>query len=63
MTPLTTAQAAERLGLAVRTVQVYCRSGRLKATQLGRDFAIDPKELERFAKIPRKVGQPRKRKD
>jgi excisionase family DNA binding protein len=64
MTPLTTAQAAERLGITLRMVQTYCKTGRLKANRFGpQSWLIDPEDLERFAKLPRKRGQPRKRKD
>lgn len=59
--PLTTAQAAEQLGLSARTVQVYCQAGKIRATRHGKkDFLILVSDLEAFEKIPRKVGRPKK---
>jgi len=57
---MTVQQAAEYLGLSRRRVYQFIHAGRLAAIKLGRDFLIEPQELERFAAIPRKTGQPRK---
>jgi len=39
-------------------VRTLIESGRLKAQKIGREYAIDPKDLE--AVKDRKVGRPRK---
>jgi excisionase family DNA binding protein len=38
---LTTAEAASRLGLAVRTVRWACETGRMTAERVGRDWLIE----------------------
>jgi excisionase family DNA binding protein len=43
---LTTAQAAERLGLTVRAVQKMIESERLEAQKVGRDYLIRADALE-----------------
>ncbi|MGF1428528.1 helix-turn-helix domain-containing protein [Kitasatospora sp. LaBMicrA B282] len=45
-------QVAEQLGLHVRTVRGYIRSGRLPATQLGRQYRITPEDLAAFTGTP-----------
>ncbi len=57
MPPLTTAQAAQRLGIKVRRVQQLIESGRLSATRFGRAWLIDSADLERVRKRP--VGRPK----
>lgn len=54
---LNTALAAKRLGLAESTVKRYCQQGRL-GEKHGRNWAIAPADCDRFAKIPRPVGNP-----
>jgi len=54
---LSTAKAAERLGLAESTVKRYCQQGRLGAKH-GRNWAITVADCKRFAEIPRQVGNP-----
>lgn len=39
-------QVAERLGLQVRTVRAYVRSGRLKAIRIGKQYRVAREELE-----------------
>jgi excisionase family DNA binding protein len=39
-------QVAERLGLHVRTVRAYVRSGRLKAIRIGKQYRVAREELE-----------------
>lgn len=53
---LTTAQAAELVDRPTVTVRQWCRKGWLKAEKVGRDWLINPKDLERFT--PRKPGRP-----
>ena len=52
-----TAEAARRLNVTQSRVRVLIDSGRLKAMKVGREWLIDPKDLD--AK-DRKVGRPRK---
>lgn len=65
MTLLTTAEAAERIGVSPRRVQQYVQDGRLKRSEEApagmRGHLFDPKEVEEFARIERKPGNPRKR--
>jgi excisionase family DNA binding protein len=59
-TLLTTAEAADRLGLTVRAIQKMIEAGRLEARKVGRDYLIDPNSLEH---IPKQVsGRPPKSK-
>jgi excisionase family DNA binding protein len=39
-------QVSERLGLQVRTVRSYVRSGRLKAIRIGKQYRVTPESLE-----------------
>jgi excisionase family DNA binding protein len=39
-------QVAERLGLHVRTVRAYVRTGRLRAIRIGKQYRVAPEELE-----------------
>ena len=55
---ISTAEAARRLGVTANRVRVLIRSKRLKATKVGHDWLIDPKDLD--AVRERKVGRPRK---
>lgn len=57
---LTPADAARFLKISVGQVQRLCKRGRL-GRRLGRVFVITPKELARFAEIPRLRGRPRLR--
>ena len=42
---LTTAQAAERLGVSVRRVRAMISEGKIRAHQLGKEYAIEEKAL------------------
>ena len=55
---ITTAEAARRLGVTTNRVRAMIRAKRLKAFKFGREWLIDPKDLE--AVKDRKVGRPRK---
>ena len=55
---ISTAEAARRLGVTANRVRVLIRSKRLKATKVGHDWLIDPKDLDPVKE--RKVGRPRK---
>jgi excisionase family DNA binding protein len=55
---LTTAEAADRLGLTMRAVQKMIEAGRLEARKVGRDYLIDPAAL---VNIPKQAaGRPSK---
>ena len=41
-------QVAELLGLQPRTIRTYVRSGRLKATRIGKQYRIAREDLDRF---------------
>ena len=56
------AEAAKRLGLSPRRVLVLIASGRIRSDRFGAAWAISPRELSRFAGMPRAAGRPRKAK-
>jgi len=58
MTIITTTEAAKRLGVTPTRVRALIEAKRLKAFKYGREWLIDPKDLE--AVKDRKVGRPRK---
>jgi len=51
-------EAAKRLGVTPTRVRALIEARRLKAFKYGREWLIDPKDLE--AVKDRKVGRPRK---
>lgn len=53
-----TAEAARRLNVTQSRVRAMIDSGRLKAMKVGREWLIDPKNLD--ALKDRKTGRPRK---
>ena len=55
---ISTADAAKRLGVTQSRVQKMIAAKRLKAIKVGREWLIDPKDLD--AVKDRKVGRPRK---
>jgi len=55
---ISTAEAATRLGVTQSRVQKMIAAKRLKAIKVGREWLIDPKDLD--AVKDRKVGRPRK---
>ena len=55
---ITTVEAARRLGVTPSRVRALIEAKRLKAFKYGREWLIDPKDLE--AVKNRKVGRPRK---
>ena len=57
---LTTAQAAERLGVTIRRVQAMIKAGRIKTTKVGQIHLIHPRELEKPEVKFRKPGRPKK---
>ena len=59
----TVSQAAVYLQLSPRRVLQLINSGQLEAQKLGQQWLITTEELGAFARIPRKVGRPRKELD
>ena len=55
---ITTTEAAKRLGVTPNRVRALIEAKRLKAFKYGREWLIDPKDLE--AVKNRKVGRPKK---
>ncbi len=60
MSILSTAEAAERLGVSVRRVQQMVKSGQLPAKQFGGSLMIEEKDLSLVNERP--VGRPAKAK-
>jgi excisionase family DNA binding protein len=58
-TLLTTAEAAQRLGLSPSRIRHLVLEGRLKGTRYGRDILFTPADLDRFAALQRPNGRPR----
>jgi excisionase family DNA binding protein len=58
MKVITTVEAAKRLNVSSSRVRALIQARRLKAFKFGREWLIDPKDLE--AVKERKVGRPRK---
>lgn len=54
---MTTAEAAEALGVTRSLVLRFIRDKRLKTTMHGRDHWIEPEEVERFKTLPRVKGK------
>ena len=51
-------QVAERLGLHVRTVRGYIRSGRLRAVRIGKQYRIAARDLAALTGAPADVPAP-----
>ena len=60
---MTTDKAARRLNLAKSTVIDYCRLGTLAAEKHGRDWWIEPEEIERYQRERRRPGRPNSDQD
>jgi excisionase family DNA binding protein len=58
---LTTAESAGLLGVTPRQAQRLIAKGLLKGVKMGRDWFVEPREIERFQKRRRGKGRPRKR--
>jgi excisionase family DNA binding protein len=58
MATIGSAEAARRLGISQARVRQLIKAGRLPATRLGRDWAIEERHLVKVA--VRKTGRPRK---
>ena len=60
---LTTAEAADRLGVKPRSVVQFIKRGLIAATKHGRDYAIDEAEIERYERERRPAHRPQKPRD
>jgi excisionase family DNA binding protein len=49
---ISTAEAAERLGLTIRAVQKMIEVGRLQAMKVGHNYVIAPSALENIPRFP-----------
>lgn len=45
---MTLPEAAALLGISPVTLRVQVRNGRLRATKVGRDWTVTPREVERY---------------
>jgi len=56
---VTPEEAASRLRVHEDTIRDWCRTGRLKATKVGKQWRIRPQDIEAFLKpneeVPKKV--------
>ena len=58
--PLSTAEAAERLGVSERRIRSLITEGKLAATKLGRDYSIEESALGKVT-VYGKRGRPPKK--
>ncbi len=58
---LSVKQAAKELGVSGNRVREFCQEGRL-GEKVGRQWIITRDELDKFKKIPRKRGAPKRKK-
>lgn len=56
MKMLTLAEAAARLGVDPSTLRHQIRNGRFSATKLGRDWLVEEREVERYARESRRAS-------
>ena len=60
MPTLTTAEAAQRLGIKPRSVSLLLRQGMLQGVKRGRDWFIEETEVERYKAERKPAHRPRK---
>lgn len=54
-------EAARRLGLHPKHLQLLARTGKIAAEKVGRDWLVTPEEVERYRTAPKhQGGRPRK---
>lgn len=63
MKRLTTAEAANRLGITARSVSRLIKKGAIKATKRGRDYLIADAEVTRYAIERRPAHRPKKTRE
>lgn len=56
---LSTTEVAAAVGLTQARVRQLAIAGEIKAEKFGRDWHIDPREIERLKSNPSRVGRPR----
>lgn len=54
---MTLIQAAAALGVSVSTLRTQIKLGVLKARKLGRDWIVEPREVERYAREHRRPSK------
>lgn len=60
---LTTKEAAEVLGVTMSNLRIQIAAGRLKAMKRGRDWFIEPEELDRYRRERQQDGRSRRWKE
>lgn len=55
-------EAGQQLSLSPNTVRKYCQQGKIRAKRFGIQWRVPAKEVERYGKLPRLVGNPEFRK-
>jgi excisionase family DNA binding protein len=53
---LTLTEAAARLGVTAATLRQQIANGRLKGRKVGRDWTVSEREVERYARVSRRVS-------
>lgn len=53
---LTTNQAAEVLDIRPATLRKQIRAGRIKAVKMGRDWFVEPEEVDRYRREHQQTG-------
>jgi excisionase family DNA binding protein len=53
---LTTAEAADRLSISLRSLQAIIATGEIPIVRIGRRVAIDPRDLDAFVRARREGG-------
>jgi excisionase family DNA binding protein len=53
---LTLIEAAARLGVTAATLRQQIANGRLKGRKVGRDWTVSEREVERYARVSRRVS-------
>jgi len=57
---LSVEDCAIKLGVSPRRVRQFIEEGRLPAIKISRQYFISKEALNRFRRLPRKIGRPRK---
>jgi excisionase family DNA binding protein len=60
---MTTAQAADRLGVDASRVRQLLAAGKLTGQRVGRDWLIDPQSVDDYARNRRRPGRPKQEED
>ena len=57
---MTTTEAARLARMSVKGIQSAIHRSQLRAVKIGRDWHIEPRDLEAWLACPRKQGRPKK---